>query len=171
MINKFEGDHNFDYDLFREIIERFQIPFSEIKLTELALIKTIDLPVLSSLSVTDFTQQFVSHIDIETGSIAENYIQFMDNLSLFGLMIDHYSYNTSINCLIASLVYFTARQDILMMERIRHVFKLVVDANSKEALRLDAHKLFVLRGLKELGTKEEDIEMLKQRIDVEILQI
>jgi len=134
-------------------------------------VKTIDLSVLSSLSIHDFTQQFVSHIDFEDRDIAENFTQFIDNLSLFSFMSDHYSYNTSINCLIASLVYFTARQDNSTIEKIRHVFKLVVDANSKEALRLDAHKQSVLRSLKELGTREEDIEMLSTRVDMEFLRI
>lgn len=90
----------------------------------------------------------------------------MDDLCLYSLMSDQYTYNTTINCLMGSLIYFTARCDATVLQHIYSTFKLIVDKKDTEVQSLGLHRDFALLKLKELGAKEEEMSMIRTRMDI-----
>ena len=161
---------NFDYELFREITDRFGLCMAEIRTTESSLLSSIDLTVLSSPSATDFARSLASTIGLSKETCV-SYLPFMDNLTLFCLMSDMYVHDEPTSCLVASIVYFTARQDSKTVDRLAEAFKLVLGSKGGKQNRIQAHKSFVLNSLAELGTSAADIEALRRRVDLEFLQI
>jgi len=81
-------------------------------------------------------------------------------------MSDHYAFNATINCLMGSLIYFTARDDNRALQQVYLTFKIIVSKKDIEVSSLDTHKDFTLTKLKELGAKEEEISMIGKRINV-----
>lgn len=143
----------------------------EVKLTEYSLLNSIDIAVLSSPSVSDFVRSIAVNVGLTSPDAADNYFQFMDNITLFCIMSDQYMHDEAICCLMASLVYFTARQDSARVERISILLKQVVGPKGKTTAELETHKQFVLGSLQELGTRSEDIQALRTRINLQTLGI
>lgn len=167
-IKQFEGDYNFDYPLYRDIIEKCNISFDDIKETEIRILSSIDLSVLISATAYDFVRDLSHRFGIQEVDKLESFHKFMDDLCLYSLMSDQYAYNTAINCLMGSLIYFTARNDGSVVDKIYLIFKLIVNKRDNQVQNLSMHKNFSLLKLKELGAKEEEISMISKRMNLEL---
>lgn len=165
LIKKFEGDHNFDYEIYRQILNRFDISFFEIQLTECNLINMIDLSILHSDTVFDLIRSISISLEVTKPEILDDYYRFMDNLYLYTIMSDQYIYNIILNCLTASLVFFTAKNDGLVKQILLSLFKVVMGSEALDLKKLIVYKTFVLKKLKEFGAKDEEIRLLDQRTD------
>lgn len=167
-IKQFEGDYNFDYPLFRDIIDKCKISFADIKATELRILSSVDLTVLTSATTYDFVRCLSHRFGIDQIDKLESYYKFMDDLCLYSLMSDQYAINVATNCLMGSLIYFAARNDGSVLERIYSIFKLIVEKRDYEVQNLTTHRDFTLLKLKELGAKDEEISMISKKINVEL---
>lgn len=96
----------------------------------------------------------------------DNYLGFMDNLYLFCLMSDHYTYITAITCLIASIVFFISKNDSTRVDKSYYFITFIIKNNKAEVNKIELHKDFVCKSLLALGTRSEDIGILRERIQV-----
>lgn len=80
-------------------------------------------------------------------------------------MSDQYKYEIALVCLISSLVYFIAKNKIDVTEQIYDLIG-SFQFNSKDIIsKLNGYKGFVLKKLKELGSKDIEIDFLNSKID------
>ena len=167
LANKFEGDHNFDYRLFRRIIDRFEIAFFEIQLAECKIVQVMDLSIFNQAPVFDFIRAVIDRLEVEQKVLVDGYYRYMDNTYIYILMTDQYKYDIMLVCMVLTLTYFTAKScdDIA-----RQIYKLIASVNKvdKDYLKkLDNCKAFVLKKLKDLGSKDTEVEFLDKEIDFE----
>lgn len=167
LANKFEGDHNFDYRLFRKIIDRFEVAFFEVQLAECKIMKAIDMSIFYQSTIFDYIRSIVERLDVKSSSLLDGYYRYMDNVYLYVLMTDQYKYDIALTCLILTLIYFTARSNSETIAGIYRLIASTVGTDKKNAQNLDKCKSFVLKKLGELGSKEVEVSFLEKQIDFE----
>lgn len=122
--------------------------------------------MLNSLTAYDFVRALATKFNLQNTDQLEAYYKFMDDLCLYSLMSDQYAFNSPINCLMGSLIYFTARNDDSTLTQVYLAFKLIVTKKEIKETKLDTHKDFALLKLRELGAKEEELSVIDKRINV-----
>lgn len=165
---KFEGDHNFDYPLFRKIIDALGIAFFEIQITECKVLKTIDLGAFHKPTIFDFVRSIASELTVKDDNDLDNYYRFMDNIYLYGVMSDHYKYDMSLTCCMFTVVYFSSCSDSDASRQTYSLIASLFGLGSDNIAEIEQAKTFAFKKLKELGTCDHDMETLESKINVAV---
>lgn len=82
-------------------------------------------------------------------------------------MSDQYKYDITMTCELLSLVYFTARSEKVLIQRIYNLIGSTRRMYKDSLAELVECKLFVFKKLSELDSKDEEIAFLDKQIDLE----
>lgn len=128
------------------------------------MLSTIDITILSSITIFDFLRALITNLNISNDELIDGYFRYMDNLYLYILISDQYIYRMTLNCMIATLVYFTARNASEIKFLVNSLIKQLFKKEYRQIAKLERHKTFILKKLKELGTKDSEITYLEMEI-------
>ena len=125
----------------------------------------LDLAIFYQPPIFDYIRDIAHNLELLKGTLLDGFYRYMDNTYIYILMTDQYKYNVMYVCMVLTLTYFIAKTD---KETTRKVYKLIaqIDIVNKNYLKqLESCKVFVLKKLKDLGTKDDEIDFLDKQID------
>lgn len=128
------------------------------------MLRTVNLDILSGASIFNYTRLVAGMLDIKDSSVLNGYYCFMDNLYLYSLISDQYIYSFTLSCLTATLVYFTAKDNAEIKQRVLSLFKRASGTCSVATNKIKPCKDFVLKKLKELGADDQEISFLQHNV-------
>ena len=89
----------------------------------------------------------------------------MNNLYIYILTTDQYKYDITVICMILTLTFFTAKIKTDIVQQIYRILVSEKGFNKESIEKLKSCKSFILKKLKELGSKETEVDFLDKEID------